>query len=176
MLCARFYLFPFSNWQIELIIFWLIRIRINVTWVCLFWDWIRFSFIYESWMCLLLYILLRLLLFPWVNNELTAIDSLRLVWAKRSTWFSVHGFNHLEWETWSRRDRVIVVNNNRLKCLRFDHSFCFSKLVFLNSILPFNINFGVIGLIFKECHIYGGVEPFCDGKVTFIALMVWRVS
>ena len=67
------------------------------------------------------------------------------------------------------------MNYNKLKCLRFSHGFYFSKLVFLNYILPLNISFGVIRLIFKECHIHGGVEPFCDGRWTLIYLMIWRV-
>ena len=101
---------------------------------------------------------------------------MRLVKAKRSTWLGVYGFSSLERETWSRRDRIRVVNNNRLKYLKFGHGFCFPKLIFLNSILPLNIGFGVMRLIFKECHIYGGVELFYDGRVTLIALLVWRVS
>ena len=52
--------------------------------------------------------------------------------------------------------------------MKFDHGFCFPKLVFLNSILPLNIGFRVIELIFKECHIHGGVELFYDEKVTLI--------
>ena len=67
------------------------------------------------------------------------------------------------------------MNYNKLKCLRFSHGFYFSKLVFLNYILPLNISFGVIRLIFKECHIHGGVELFCDGRWTLIYLMIWRV-
>ena len=67
------------------------------------------------------------------------------------------------------------MNYNRLKCLRFGHGFYFSKLAFLNSILSLIIGFGVIELIFKECHIHENVELFCDMRVTLITLLVWRV-
>ena len=77
---------------------------------------------------------------------------------KRSTWPGVYGLSSLEQETWKKRDRVRVVNNNKLKCLRFGHNFYFLKLVLMNSILPLNVGFGVIGLIFKECHIHGGMN------------------
>ena len=51
----------------------------------------------------------------------------------------------------------------------------FPKTDILNSILPLNILFRVIGLIFKEYHIHRGVELSCDERVTLIALVVWKV-
>ena len=49
------------------------------------------------------------------------------------------------------------------------------NFIFLDEMLPLNIRFGVIGLVFKESDIHGGVEAFGNKRIAFVPFFVWRV-
>ena len=52
--------------------------------------------------------------------------------------------------------RDMRLGNMRLKCSNVvGYDFCFPKLIFLSGVLPLNIRFRIIRLIFKKCYIHG---------------------
>jgi hypothetical protein len=49
-------------------------------------------------------------------------------------------------------------------------------ILIFSHVCPLKIRLGIVCLVFKKCDIHRGIDLFENKRVTFITLLVWRVS